>query len=289
MSNNVIYLTILSHGLYEYDTRPYKNDDNQEKIYAKTKYVTPFKQRLFRHPNVIIPESIEYIQKITYTPFGLYNILSPNDTEHIYKRISTILNDDMILGEPFSELVKNEVTFETIESKLARPENPEYIVEDLKLLLKNRDNICQEYLYVKTAADNKPLLNKTFSMTSAEDDEDDEDEYTEAKCGIYVMVQKGGTLNAGDNILADVGTLTTQELLETVSRHGYTTVVIMDYSCDVCTTMFGMKPDDKHMEHMKTQILEGKIGRGGKAKKPTHTRKRKTKKRKTCTKIKNHV
>lgn len=273
MTDRIIYLTILAHGLYEYNTRPYTNGVEEEIIYAKTKYTTSLKQRLFRRPNVIIPDSIEYIQKITYTPFGLYNILSPNDKEHIYNHILNIVNNEIIVGEPLTELVKNAVTFETIESKLANPENPEYILEDLKLLMKNRDNICQEYIYDKSI-DKRFLLNKSFSVISNDDDED-EDEDKNSKKGIYVMRQEGGPLKVGDNILQEVSEINTQELLEIISRYGYNKVIIIDYSCDICTTMFGIKPDDNHIDELKTQISEGKIGRGGKTKK--ENRKKKTK------------
>ena len=275
ISDNIIYLAILTHGLYEYSDKPYNNEPDEQIIYAKQKRPTAIKKRLFKQANVIIPNDIEYIQKITYTPFGLYNILSPNDKEKIYNHILSLVSDELIIGEALTELVKNEVTFETIETKLTNQQNPEYILEDLKLLMKNRDNICQEYIYDKSI-DKRILLNKSFSVISNDDDED-EDEDKNSKKGIYVMRQEGGPLKVGDNILQEVSEINTQELLEIISRYGYNKVIIIDYSCDICTTMFGIKPDDNHIDQLKTQISEGKIGRGGKQKKKTENRKKKTK------------
>jgi hypothetical protein len=258
MDDNIIYLLILSHGLHEYNTIPYNNDSKNEIIYAKKKFPTERPTRLFNRPNVVIPDDIEYIQKITYTPFGLYNILSDNDKRDIYDRISSLVNNELIIGELLTDLVKNEVIFETIESKLVKPENPEYILNDLKLLMENRDNICQEYIYEKSINSNVSLKNKSFST----DTDDEDEEYN----GIYVIRQEGGPLKVGDNILQDIININTQELLELISRHGYKKVIIIDYSCDVCTSIFGIKPDDTHINELKTQIIERKIGRGGKLK-----------------------
>lgn len=272
MNDSIIYLTILAHGLHEYNNKPYTSEFEEKVIYAKTKRPTLIKTRLFHRPPVIIPDGIEYIQKITYTPFGLYNILSSNDKNNIYNDILTLVSDEIILGEPLTELVKNEITFETIESKLVKSENPEYIIEDLKLLMKNRDSICQEYIYDKSIDKKVPLKNKSFSsILNNDDDEDyeDENEHEDEKSGIYVMRQEGGSLKVGDNILQEISDIDTQELLELVNRYGYKKVIILDYSCDVCTTMLGMKPDDSHIDELKTQISQGKIGRGGKTKRKT--------------------
>lgn len=274
MNDSIIYLLILAHGLHEYNNKPYTSNLDEPVIYAKTTRPTLIKTRLFQIPNVIIPSGIEYIQKITYTPFGLYNIMSFNDKKNIYNNTLDLVKTKIIVGKPLTELVKNEITFETIETKLAKSENPEYIVEDLRLLMKNRDSICQEYIYDKSINKNVPFKNKSFSSSNTEEDDDDENEYT--KNGIYVMRQEGGPLKVGDNILQD--DINTQQLLEKLSSYGYKNVIILDYSCDVCSTSLGMKPDDIHVDKLKQQILEGKIGRGGKTKRKTQKVKKYTKK-----------
>lgn len=185
------------------------------------------------------------------------------------------MSDEIIIGDPLTELVKNEVVFETIEAKLVNPLNPEYILEDLRILMQNRDSICQEYIYDKSIEKNIPLKNKFFSKEDVDaDDDEDEIEDEDAKRGIYVMRQEGGPLHSGDNILSDITDITTQGLLEIISGYGYKKIIIIDYSCDICTTMFGSKPDDAHIEELKTQINQKKIGRGGKKTKRKNNKKR---------------
>ncbi len=124
--DKIIYLLILSHGIHEYKTSQ-TNEENDEKIYAKENKHVFRKTRLFKSQNVIIPDTIDYIQKITYTPFGLYNIMSSDDKDKIYKNIISLIDGEIKIGESLTELVKNEITFETIESKLSKSGNPEYI------------------------------------------------------------------------------------------------------------------------------------------------------------------
>lgn len=261
---NIIYLLILSHGIHEYNNSRYNNDNDETIIHAKERKPTLRKSRIFMKPNVIIPENIEFIQKITYTPFGLYNILSPDDKISIYNNSLNLINKEIVIGEPLTELIKNEITFETIESKLAKPENPEYILEDLKLLISNRNSICQSFIYNKSSPDNKALKDKSFSSDDNDDEINDDENENKEMNGIYVIYQKEGPLNIGDNILSQTTNITTQMLLELMNNYGYKNIIIIDYSCEICTSIFGMKPEDSHVEDLRTKINLGKIGRGGK-------------------------
>ena len=262
--DNIIYIVILAHGIHEYNRQKYDGETDDTMIYAKQKRPSPFKTRLYKSPNVIIPDNITYIQKITYTPFGLYNIMSSNDSNKIYNELLQLLSRDFIIGEPLTKIITDDIVFESIESKLSKPENPEHILEDLRLLMENKDDLCQEYIYDKTGTNNIPLKNKSFSMESYE--EENEDSEIEEKRGIYVMQQQGGPLSIGNNILERLGSITTQELLEKLSEYGYNKIVIIDYSCEICTTTFGMKPEDSHINSVREEIKLGKIGRGGKRK-----------------------
>jgi len=257
--DSIIYLLILTHGSYEYKARANKTNINSKE--DKQGNVIP----LIQPNNVVFPENVSFFQKITYTPFGLYNIMNGNDDITAHEMITHDLMPYLrqkITGIELTDKIKNEVVFESIETKLARSSGDESMVNDLRQLLENRDKICQTYSYDKTQDSNIPLLNKRFDSF----DEDEIEEGLESYHGIFIAHQENGGFETGQRSLYKPDkTITTQELVNMLSKKGYKRIILIDFSCDICKSFHGAEPNEEHLNYMNTQIPH-MIGRGKKSK-----------------------
>lgn len=272
--DSIIYLLILTHGSYEY-----KEETGEHNINSKQDEegnVIP----LIQPNNVVFPESVRFFQKITYTPFGLYNIMSGNDDITAHELITHDLIPfftEKITGVELTDKIKNEVVFESIETKLARESDDESMISDLRQLLENRDKIFQSYSYDKTLDSNIQLLNKRFDSF----DEDEIEEGLESYHGIFIAHQENGGFETGQRSLYKPDQmLTTQDLVNMLSKKGYKRIIFIDFSCDICKSFHGAEPNEEHLNYMKTQIPH-MIGRGKKSKRSRKIKRRSRKSRRS--------
>ena len=269
--DSIIYVLILSHGSYEY-----KEEIGENNILSKEDEegnVIPLIQ-----PNIVVfPENVSFFQKITYTPFGLSNILSSYDDSVIHSAVTEDLMPyltEKITGDVLTDKIKNAVLLESIETQLAKPNIDESLISDLRKLLQNRDKMYQSYEYDKYQVSNIPLLNKRF-------DSFDEDEVEEGdEFGIFIAYQENGKLKTGLSFLnKPKQSITTQSLVNMLSiKGGYKRIILIDFSCDNCKSIYGTEPNQEHINHMSSQIPHMFVI--GKKSKTKRLRKRSNKSRK---------
>ena len=240
------------------------------------------------YENVIIPDSIKNIQKITYSPFGASNYMDHDDDKNILKNLKSYIPklymNDAAYGNELLDQIKN----------MPLLSSPEYILNTNKktddisgskyragLQEIKRNGIYQGVIYNKE--NNIPLINKNYST-------DPKDEFQ----NIYVVFQKGGKFEVGQSILKsidyenylvhvklygedeyDLETIDTQLLLELSAVNGYKTVVIIDYSCDVCSYYDGKPVQRNKVMEIRQTINENKLGRGKKPKRKVKSQKNK--------------
>ena len=280
--DSIIYFLIICHGTYIF------NDGNPE--YVK------------------IPQNMNYVNKITYTPFGYKNIL-PNAVD-VKETIISICNDtcptnNFIPPDVLIPLLKNDVELleeqrknYNIRQQFKDLHNTEpecnFKMRCCYKMLFNKSNLCyQNVIYSNTQPKNNiPIIQKTFQILSTDENKD---------LNIYVVYQNNGKLNQGDTILNsriyrsfltykdlyDTGTITTQQLLELAKFYMYENVVIIDYSCDTCKENNGDIVSRDLVMSIRELISSNQIGRGYRKRRKTKKNRVLRKYKKTTTRRKN--
>lgn len=280
-NDNIVYFLILSHGSVDFkDNVPVYID---------------------------IPKNINYFNKITYAPFGFSNYKT-NDTlmlNSITEKIKTLYeqtNTPIVENKLIDVLQDVDCVLKTqkeyIEKSKTYSNRDEHIKSRCghKMIVEKEDSLYQSIVYSKTIENNKPIIQKTFSIS-----EDDSEEMN-----IYVVFAKGeeGTLREGDkvlnseefreyldtifiddnDVLENQNIISTEDLLEFADFCNYKNVVLIDYSCDVCINYSGEKvPRNEVMNIRNEKITTNIVGRG--IYKKLKLRKSKSKKRKVSRKL----
>lgn len=270
---SIIYFAILCHG--QVNITKTENDE-------------------YKPINIKMPPKISFFNKITFTPFGIYNMMHDEDNKIIFNKLKKEipkLNTEEGYGEILVDKLKNKYSH-----LLDDP------VEDLKIetdprsrvyfhmLNNNRDQFYQSVIYDNnTNKSSIPIIQKKFTLDKKVDNNGFED--------ILVVFEKGGSLNTGDKILNNnnifkdymihlwekkitnnidkdgnyiyTPEITTDELLNIAVEYGYEKVVIIDYSCDSCENVI-----DPHTKIPRNEIIKWRedvkkrlFARGGKYKK----------------------
>jgi len=278
-NDNIVYFLILSHGSVDFkDNVPVYID---------------------------IPKNIDYFNKITYAPFGFTNY-GTNDTlmlKSITEKIKTLYeqsNTPIVENKLIDVLQQVDCVLkmqkEYIEKSKTYPNRDEHIkgICGRKMILEREDILYQSVLYTKSIENNKPIIQKSFSIS-----EDDSEEMN-----IYVIFAKGenGFLYEGDEVLnsqlfrdylstifydddnevlENQNIISTEGLLEFAEFCNYKNVVFIDYSCDVCINYSGEKvPRNEVMNIRNEKITTNLVGRGG-----IHKKLKKSKKRRVTRKL----
>lgn len=264
---SVVFFLIKCHGMYYFT-----NDQPQ--------YIT-------------IPSNIRYVNKITYTPFGNYNLL-PNSIK-LEKRVIDICDDkcqnyDLPSSDDLIQSLKEKVPLLEEQKKLfnmKQQNKNQYGIETecdftkrcyYKMLFNKEDKIFQSVIYSSNNVENNiPIIQKTFKILPEDD--------PKFKFNIYVVYQKNGMLSIGDTILSsevyknflskkrtfstflnyqayDTETITTQQLLEFAEYCNYNNVFIIDYSCSVCKDENGYAFSRDKVMDMDKLITLKQIGKG---------------------------
>ena len=269
----IVYYAVNCHGAYSFSS------DN--------KYET-----------VTIPPSIKNIQKITYSPLGSYNYMDHKDDETVLntlkKFIPPLYNNDSAYGNDLLDHINNMTLLSTPENRLNNfPKTDDKTGTNYRAGLQEikKNGIYQSVIYNK---ENKiPFMNKDYSV-----------DIQDPIQNIYVVFQKGGEFKVGDSILRSnvyedyvknvqgydeeedsdykydvemLDSISTEVLLELSSIYGYKTVVIIDYSCNICRYYDNKPVSRDHVIKIRQSVNENKLGRG---KKKVNKSKRKSKKSK---------
>jgi hypothetical protein len=278
-NDNIVYFLILSHGSVRF-----KNNDQPD-------YIS-------------VPDNIDYFNKITYAPFGFWNY-GTND-----KLMLTSITDKInkMYNETNTPIVENNLIDVLQEVDCVLKMQKEYIEKSKtfsnrdehiqgicghKMILEREDQLYQSIIYSKTIENNKPIIQKTFSI-----DDDDSEEMN-----IYVIFAKGknGFLHEGDEILNSevfrdyLSTIfyddndavleyqnvtSTEDLLGFADFCNYKNVVLLDYSCDTCINNSGEKvPRNEVIKLRNEKISTNLVGRG------IHKKLKKSKKRRATHKL----
>jgi len=277
-NDNIVYFLILSHGSVDFkDNVPVYID---------------------------IPKNIDYFNKITYAPFGFTNY-GTNDTlmlksitekiKTLYKQTNTPIVENKLIDvlQDFDCVLKTQKEY--IEKSKTFSNRDEHIKSRCghKMIVEKEDILYQSIVYSKTIENNKPIIQKSFSIS-----EDDSEEMN-----IYVIFAKGenGFLYEGDEVLNSevfrdyLSTISynddnavleyqsqtsTEELLEFAEFCNYKNVVLIDYSCDVCINYSGENvPRNEVMNIRNEKITTNLVGRG------IHKKLKKSKKRRVTRKL----
>jgi hypothetical protein len=267
---SIVYFLIICHGMYYFK--------NEKPDYVK------------------IPDNIQYVNKITYTPFGLYN-LEP-DTSFVKENVINICNDMC----PLQTESQTEELIDLLEKRVKVLERQKYRfnirqqIKDqffsnnnnqepkpnlktrcyFKMLFDKTDHLYQnvEYSY-DTPEKNIPIIQKTFKILPNDNNKE---------LNIYVVFQKNGKLTQGDRILnsdiylnflnaqkrgfglfsqdPNTNIITTQQLLELASFYNYKKAFILDYSCDICKDENGKPYSRDKVMKLRESIRLNLVGRG---------------------------
>lgn len=243
------------------------------------------------YENVIVPDSIENIQKITYSPFGAANFMDHKDDENVLKNLKSYIPklymNDAAYGNELLDQIKNLPLLTSPEYRLNNfPKTDDIPGSKYRAGLQEikRNGIYQGVIYNKE--NNVPIINKGYST-------DPNDEFQ----NISVVFQKGGKFDVGQTILKsddyetylvqkgytqdeyDIEAINTQLLLELSAFNGYKTVVIIDYSCDICNYYNGNPVQRNKVMEIRKTIDTNKLGRGGKKTRKKNQNKNQNKKR----------
>ena len=266
---SIVYFLIICHGMYYFT--------NEKPDYVK------------------IPDNIQYVNKITYSPFGLYN-LEP-DTSFVKENVINICNDIC----PLQTESQTEELIDLLEKRVKVLERQKYRfnirqqIKDqffsnnnqepepnlktrcyFKMLFDKTDHLYQnvEYSY-DTPEKNIPIIQKTFKILPNDKNKE---------LNIYVVFQKNGKLTQGDRILnsdiyinflnaqkrgfslfsqdPNTNIITTQQLLELANFYNYKKAFILDYSCDICKDKNGNPYSRDEVMKLREIIRLNLVGRG---------------------------
>jgi hypothetical protein len=286
----IVYFLIQSHGKIYYklliDTFTTKEFEKYPyKQYIHKKNITTDRDgeeeiRIYgEKPKLVdVPDKIKLFNKITYAPYGLINVCAPKDDKIILNnfidRMPSLYEHNKRFGNNIIDELTNIWSPDYAESALSEKGDPDKIRVSLHLLKRNKKQIYQSFVYDEN--DKKPIFEKIFS--------EDKNRNT---FKIYVVFQEGGNLTVGEQILSEKFepylyedensddpeeeglSITTGCLLKLAADYGYSNVVMIDYSCEVCSGI----PRDKVMQ-LREECRLGNVRRGGIAKhKITKTRK----------------
>lgn len=264
--SSIIYFVVLCHGQVNFTK---DKNDNYEPIQIK------------------IPPKISFFNKITFAPFGIYNMMHDEDNEIIFNTLKTEipkLNPEERYGDSLVDKLKNEYSY-----LLDHPEEELKIETDPRsrvyfhMLNNNKDQFYQSVIY-DTNKNSIPIIQKQFSL----DDKVDNNGFAD----ILVVFQKGGSLKTGDKILNNnnifkkymvnlptnnidkdgnyiyTPEITTDELLNIAVEYGYKKVVIIDYSCDSCENIVNpaTKITRDKIRKWREDVKKRVFARGGKHK-----------------------
>jgi hypothetical protein len=195
--NNFVYYLIFSHGAY--NTKD-DNDSNEKKVNV-----------INLHKNNDENKDIEYINKITFSPFGTDNIVSPLI---LVKHIVELTEQISSTKEPKKSL-KEKIQTETKTFGQINFKYPELLNK------KQTKNYLRSVVWTKNNP--KPIIDKFYDIN-----------YIDFDFDIYVIEQKGGKLKIGDKILKNYGKkyMTTIELFDFSVKNGYKNIIMIDYSCE---------------------------------------------------------
>jgi len=254
-NDSIVYFLILSHGsvIFRNDTEP--------------DYIN-------------MPKNIEYLNKITYAPFGFFNY-ETNDTlilNAITEKIKTSYseNNTPIVENKLIEGLQNVDCVLQMQKKdfEKNKDNTKYRC-GLKMLIERENQLYQSVVYYKPLENNVPIINKSFSISK--DDAKDMNIFVVFEKGKDGFLYEGGTvLNSEaykDFISTSVddeseieglqNSITTEELLEFADFCNYKNVVIIDYSCDGCRKYNGEKvPRNEVIKIRREKIDQKLVGRG---------------------------
>ena len=238
---------------------------------------------------VTIPPRIKNIQKITYSPLGSYNYMDHKDDETVLntlkKFIPQLYNNDSAYGNDLVDHINNMTLLSTPQNRLnAFPKTDDKTVTNYRATLHEikRNGIYQSVIYNKE--NNIPFMNKDYSVDSMDPFQN-----------IYVVFQKGGKFKVGDTILKSevyddyvrhvydyevemFGSISTESLLDLSFIYGYKTVVIIDYSCNVCRYYDNKPVSRNEVIKIRESVNKKKLGRGGKNKSKKNIKSKKVKK-----------
>ena len=251
----------------------------------------------FKHGNpeyVTIPEKLKYVNKITYPPFGLYNLI-PNVKcvkEGVMNTCENICSYNNLTSPEV--LIKSlECDVQVLEQQRKRfnirqqykdqhgdePERNFNARCHYKILFNREDQLYQNIIYSSNNPENNvPIIQKSFAVLKTDENKE---------WNIYVAFQQNGYLNQGEKILNSdkyieflksnkrshiqnffsetsltQGGITTQKLLEFAAYCNYENVVIIDYSCDSCNDENGKPISRDIVMKIRDLIVSGQIGRG---------------------------
>ncbi len=232
-------------------------------LYCKSKYPDVDKTKLITDETtswckshlvppsfVVFPNTVVNYQKITFTPFNDYTIMNENEFEKISEQAYKVLKNVSIIGDDLVNLIKENIKLESFEDKLNKPGQSAMTKEDLQRLIIRKEELYNSYVYNKTDdSTHIPIINKTFT-------------HDDGFHGIFVVNNIGGPLHVGQDIFEEYDKMTTQDIINNMAQLGYTNIILIDYSCDICRQMFDIRPNKKYISNMIDQLKDKKLGRG---------------------------
>jgi hypothetical protein len=241
-----------------------------------------------------IPDELNYVNKITQAPLGIYNIGNEPNDMNIKNEISTMI-EDTYNQKIFGKELANKIN-ELNSVLISRAQYNEY--GNIGKRLGSVKNLNE---YQKGALELYRNIRKEFhSIDNKQSDKFIDKKYlvnykTDGKYrNIYVIYQNGGELRMNDKILdlyfvnkqftrsTTIYGINLSELLNFSIEKGYKNVVIIDLSCESCYDFNTNKEIDIQSRSMRQYRNESKRQKlwGGRKKRIKKTKKRKYKKNK---------
>lgn len=264
-NDKVVYLLIRSHGFYWYNKRNFRNIFRvfKEKTFENTEVATVSGKKVYP-PDYIdfnneTTRKIEFYQKITYAPFGLYNIIHCDEIIPMRRQAVDLIQSNVIIGEPLFNLIKAQTLISSVEEKMKAYDpndsrNSEGALEALVKLMEHKDEIYSSSMYVKDDPSNVRLLDKSFMS-----DLDPERDFMD----ITVIYQQNGPYEIGDKFnLPPVYTVSIQSMINNISIY-YTHIIMIDFSCEqICEPYTKDLVVPEHARNVREMIKTRQLGRG---------------------------
>tara|TARA_B100000927_G_scaffold289694_1_gene286806 strand:- start:2310 stop:3149 length:840 start_codon:yes stop_codon:yes gene_type:complete len=261
MEPNTIYLLCQANGGCEYERI---DDSTFTPMYAE------------------IPKSIDYINIITYAPHGCCNVV---DIMSTWSRLNYFIEHSQEYntkyGEQLVDFIKQNPSISECnimdKENAIHDEKLDFVRADTYIYKQNPQHIYNQIEYNRENQQLIPYKRWRIYFPESFVAKFSERLYND---NLYVVSENNGELPVGTKFLNEQSPETnTNDLLQFLSNKGYTRIILIDYSCDVCITKNREKvPRRPIIDERKRRTLKGgKLRRISGYKKTSKTRKYRSK------------